>query len=167
MVGGRGENGEVILVGPELFCLPRMWEPFGVQLGVAEHCFSTWYRRRGSGWRGRRFLGVGGGLVRPMGGHERGHGVEGEGLLAGIWGWADLAHGGVVGGPWGPWGARWGPWGAQLGLWLSDDVIGRLGRIVVGGYSRWWLINWHFSSRDGGGWSQAPDFPCGFQGAGC
>jgi len=35
--GGRGENRQVILVGPELFCFPRVWEGLGVQLGVAEH----------------------------------------------------------------------------------------------------------------------------------
>jgi len=37
VVGGRGENSQVILVGPELFCFPRVWEGFGVQLGVPEH----------------------------------------------------------------------------------------------------------------------------------
>jgi len=35
--GGRGANRQVILVGPELFCFPRVWEGFSVQLGVAAH----------------------------------------------------------------------------------------------------------------------------------
>jgi len=34
-----------------------------------------------------------------MRGRERGHRVEGEGLFAGMGGWADLSQGGVVGGP--------------------------------------------------------------------
>ena len=34
---GQGENRQVVLVGSELFCFPRVWEGFGVQLGVAEH----------------------------------------------------------------------------------------------------------------------------------
>ena len=34
---GRGENRQIILVGPELFRFPRMWEGLGIQLGVAEH----------------------------------------------------------------------------------------------------------------------------------
>jgi len=35
--GGRGKNRQVILVGRELFCFPRVWEGIGVQLGVAKH----------------------------------------------------------------------------------------------------------------------------------
>ena len=30
MEGGRGQNGEVILIGPELFRFPRVWEGLGV-----------------------------------------------------------------------------------------------------------------------------------------
>ena len=37
--GGWGKNRQVIMVGPELFCFPRVWEGLGVQLGVAEHLF--------------------------------------------------------------------------------------------------------------------------------
>ena len=37
MGGGWGESGQVILVGPELFRFPRVWEGLGIQLGVAEH----------------------------------------------------------------------------------------------------------------------------------
>jgi len=55
---------------------------------------------------GSTFSWGGGGLVGPMGVHERGHGVEGEGLLAGMVGWAGLSRRGVVEGPWGPWGGR-------------------------------------------------------------
>ena len=46
----------------------------------------------------------GGGQVGPMGGRERGHGAEGEDLLAGTEGWADLLQGAVVGGLRGLWG---------------------------------------------------------------
>jgi len=35
--GGLGESRQVLLVGPELFCFPRVWDGFGVQLGVVEH----------------------------------------------------------------------------------------------------------------------------------
>jgi len=37
--GGRGENGEVILVGTELFRFPRVWVGLGIRLGVAKHLF--------------------------------------------------------------------------------------------------------------------------------
>jgi len=37
--GGRGENRQVILFGPEVFHFPIVWEGLGVQLGVAEHLF--------------------------------------------------------------------------------------------------------------------------------
>ena len=39
MEGGRGENRQVILFGPEVFHFPIVWEGLGVQLGVAEHLF--------------------------------------------------------------------------------------------------------------------------------
>jgi len=37
--GGRGTNGQVILVGTELFRFPRVWGGLGIQLVVAEHVF--------------------------------------------------------------------------------------------------------------------------------
>ena len=39
MEGGTGENEQVILVGTELFHFPKVWEGFGIQVGVAEHLF--------------------------------------------------------------------------------------------------------------------------------
>ena len=37
MEDGRGESGELILIGTELLCLQRVWVSFGIQSGVAEH----------------------------------------------------------------------------------------------------------------------------------
>jgi len=37
--GGRGEDGQVILVGPELVRFPGVWEDIGIQFGVAEPLF--------------------------------------------------------------------------------------------------------------------------------
>ena len=37
MEGGSGENGQVALIGVELFCLPGVWEGLGIQFGVGEH----------------------------------------------------------------------------------------------------------------------------------
>jgi len=86
--GGRGENRQVILVGPELFRFPRVWEGLGVQLGVAEHFLELGVVERAVDGGVDIFLGWGGGLVGPMGGHERAHGAGGEGLLAGMEGGA-------------------------------------------------------------------------------
>ena len=50
-----------------------------------------------------------------MGGHQRGHGVRGEGQLGGKVGRGDLLQGDVVGGPWALWGERLGLWGESPG----------------------------------------------------
>jgi len=59
--------------------------------------------------------------------------VRGEEPLIGWEGAADLLQGGVEGGPWGLWDQLWGRWGEQWGLCSSCDMIGHLGRFVVGG----------------------------------
>ena len=74
--GGRGENRQVILVGTELLRFPRVWEVFGVHLGVAEHLlelgvveravdggvdvFPRWGEGRLGQWQG---TGLGGGPI--------------------------------------------------------------------------------------------------------
>jgi len=35
--GGRGKTGKMVLVGAELFRLPRVWECLGIQLGDTEN----------------------------------------------------------------------------------------------------------------------------------
>jgi len=37
--GDRGKNGQVVLVGTELFCFPGVWEGLGVQFRVAKQHF--------------------------------------------------------------------------------------------------------------------------------
>ena len=159
MEGGRGKNGQVVLVGTELFRLRTVWEGLGVQLRVADHFleFGVVECAMDSGvdvlmrWRW--------GAVGPMGGRVRGHRVVGEGPLAGLKGSADLLQGGVEGGP-------WGPWGELCGLWSSRDVTGHVGRFVVRGYPRGFPIRWRFSRRGHNCWSRAIGSPCGSQRAG-
>jgi len=111
--GCWGENGYVILVGPELFRFPRVWEGLGIQCGVAEHFLQFGVVKRAVDGGVDFLLGWGGGLNGPMGGYERGHGVDRKGLLVGRGRWADPSQGGVVRGPWGPRGERWGLWGER------------------------------------------------------
>ena len=108
MEGGRGENRQVILVGTELLHLPRVRAGLGIQFGVAEY-FLELGVVEGAWMDGSTFSNGGGGPVGPMEGREPGHGVGGDGPLAGRGGWVDLSEGGVVGG-------RWRLWGEQCGL---------------------------------------------------
>ena len=106
--GSPGEARQLILVGPELFRFPTVWEGLGVQLGVAElllelgviegavdggvDIFLGWWWGRSGQWGGMRggtelrgrasWLGWGGGLTscrEALWGGRRGRRVEGGG----------------------------------------------------------------------------------------
>jgi len=103
-----GDNRQVILVGTEMFRLPRVWEGLGVQLGVAEHLQELGVVEGAVDGGVDVFRGCRWGLVGPMGVHERAHRVRGEGPLVEKGGWAVLLQGGVVGGGRGGRGVRGG-----------------------------------------------------------
>ena len=107
MEGSRGENRQVILVGPELFRFPRVWEGLGVQLRVAKHFLE---------------FGVVGGAVD--------RGVKGfPGWVAGWSGpWWGMVGGTVLGGK-----AYWLGWGGVLTTRREALWGGRRGRGVRGG----------------------------------
>jgi len=76
--GGWGEGGQVILIGPELFRFPRVWEGLGVQFGVAEHFLKFGVIERAVDGGVDISLGVGRGRSGQWGGVRRGTGLRGR-----------------------------------------------------------------------------------------